>query len=150
MTTTSRRRCCATPLPCRRSLWASSCFSSALGISGTIDRTAGLVLLVPGGFLAAVGVLGILLHSLETLYIGGRASIKAAALLGIAIGALIGLTFLGEAADGGRSRPERCLQFPPSLVLSESWELSSIAASLSFSPTIVPACSPARSPCSSP
>jgi len=71
-----------------------------LGISATIDRTAGLILLVPGGFLAAVGVLGIFLHSLESLYIGGRASIKAAVVLGLTTGALIGLTFLGKQPMG--------------------------------------------------
>jgi len=67
-----------------------------LGISATIDRTAGLILLVPGGFLAAVGVLGIFLHSLESLYIGGRASIKAAVVLGLTTGALIGLTLFNR------------------------------------------------------
>jgi multidrug efflux pump subunit AcrB len=56
---------------------------------------AGLALIIPGALLAGIGLLGIVLHALESLYIGGRTSIKVAVGLALVIGGLIGLTFLG-------------------------------------------------------
>ncbi|WP_412060964.1 efflux RND transporter permease subunit [Rubrivirga sp. IMCC45206] len=38
---------------------------------------AGFLLMAPGGLLLLVGVLGIVVHSLETAFLGGRASVKA-------------------------------------------------------------------------
>jgi len=39
-------------------------------------QLAGMLLLVPGGVLAALGGLGIVLHSLESIYLGGWTSVK--------------------------------------------------------------------------
>jgi len=62
--------------------------------------TAGTVLLVPGGLLLAVGILGIVVHTVEGAYLGGRASIWVGALLGALM-----LLFLGIALWSGAIAP---------------------------------------------
>ena len=66
-------------------------------LGAAVDTIAGLALIIPGAALAGLGVLGIILHTFESLYIGGSMSIKAAVGLALAIGGLVGLTFLGDA-----------------------------------------------------
>ncbi len=60
---------------------------------------AGMLLIVPGGLLLLAGVLGIVLHSLETAFLGGRASIKAGLWFGAVIGVLIVLLTLAGRID---------------------------------------------------
>ncbi|MFP4228412.1 MAG: efflux RND transporter permease subunit, partial [Salinivenus sp.] len=71
----------------------------ALGgiVAGLASLTAGSVLLVPGGLLLAVGTLGIVVHTVEGMYLGGRASVW----IGGVLGALM-LLFLGIALWLGR------------------------------------------------
>ena len=49
---------------------------------------AGLILLVPGGLLLAVGAVGFVVHSVESAFLGGRASVKGGLIFGAVIGAL--------------------------------------------------------------
>ena len=60
---------------------------------------AGWLLIVPGGLALLVGVLGIVLHSLETAFLGGRASIRAGLVFGAVIGVLIVLLTLAGRID---------------------------------------------------
>ncbi len=60
---------------------------------------AGFLLMAPGGLLLLVGVLGIVLHSLETAFLGGRASVKAGLWFGGFIAALIALLALAGRID---------------------------------------------------
>ncbi|MFB3133743.1 MAG: efflux RND transporter permease subunit, partial [Rhodothermales bacterium] len=45
-------------------------------VSGVAGSTAGLILLIPGGVLLALGLLGILVHVFESIYLGGKADRK--------------------------------------------------------------------------
>ena len=60
---------------------------------------AGMLLLVPGGLLLLVGVLGIVVHSLETAFLGGRVSVKAGLIFGAVIVPLILLLTLSGKID---------------------------------------------------
>ncbi len=68
---------------------------------------SGFLLMVPGGLALLVGVLGIVFHSLESAYLGGRASVKAGLIFAGIILALIGLLSLsgrityGDGGEGG-------------------------------------------------
>ena len=55
-------------------------------VSALVGQPAGMILLVPGGLLAAIGAVGVVLHTLESIYLGGWTSVK------------VGLTFLGVMA----------------------------------------------------
>jgi len=46
------------------------------GVWWAAGQTAGMLLLVPGGVLAALGGLGVVVHSLESIYLGGWTSVK--------------------------------------------------------------------------
>ena len=46
-------------------------------ISAGFGQAAGMVLLVPGGLLAVAGVIGVIFHCFESIYIGGRMSVRA-------------------------------------------------------------------------
>ena len=50
-----------------------------VGVGGLVyaaaDQTAAMFLLVPGGAMAALGAIGILLHTLESIYLGGWTSV---------------------------------------------------------------------------
>ncbi|MEM6288116.1 MAG: efflux RND transporter permease subunit [Bacteroidota bacterium] len=68
---------------------------------------AGFLLMVPAGVALLVGVVGILFHSLESAYLGGRASVKAGLVFAGIVLTLIGLLSLGgritygEGGEGG-------------------------------------------------
>ncbi|MGB3542789.1 efflux RND transporter permease subunit [Rubrivirga sp.] len=68
---------------------------------------AGLLLMVPGGIALLVGILGIVFHTLESAFLGGRASVKAGLIFGGIVLGLIGLLSLGgritygEGGEGG-------------------------------------------------
>ena len=72
---------------------------AALGgaVMAAAGQTAGMILLVPGGLLAALGGLGVIIHSLETIYLGGRTSVVLG-LVGLAVvGVVLGLNYLSGA-----------------------------------------------------
>ena len=60
---------------------------------------AGFLLMAPGGLLLLAGVLGIVFHSLETAYLGGRASVKAGLWFGAVVGVLAVLLTLSGRID---------------------------------------------------
>ncbi len=60
---------------------------------------AGYLLLVPGGVALLVGILGIVFHSLETAFLGGRASVKAGLWFGGIVAVLIVLLTLSGRID---------------------------------------------------
>ncbi len=62
-------------------------------ISMIAGQSTGLVLLLPGIFLLAMGTLGILLHTLEVLYVGGRATIRSGVAFGMVVGLLLVLMY---------------------------------------------------------
>jgi multidrug efflux pump subunit AcrB len=64
------------------------------GVMMIAGRIAGMLLIVPGGLLAALGGVGVLLHTLEGIYLGGRTSVKVGVgLLGVVL-AVLGYTYL--------------------------------------------------------
>jgi multidrug efflux pump subunit AcrB len=46
------------------------------GVSALLGQAAGMILLVPGGLLAAIGAVGVVVHTLESIYLGGWTSVK--------------------------------------------------------------------------
>jgi multidrug efflux pump subunit AcrB len=60
---------------------------------------AGFLLIVPGGIALLVGVLAIVFHSLETAYLGGRASVKAGLVFGAVVAVLAVLLTLAGRID---------------------------------------------------
>jgi len=56
---------------------------------------AGLLLMAPGGIALLIGVIGFIVHSLETAYLGGRVSVKAGLIFGGIVLTLVGLLSLG-------------------------------------------------------
>ncbi len=59
------------------------CMFGAIIASMTDSTMAGNVLLIPGAVLAGVGLLGILFHTFESIYLGGIKSIKAGFVFGV-------------------------------------------------------------------
>ena len=54
----------------------------------------GLVLLVPGALLLLVGILGVLLHATETVYLGGATSVKAGLVFGGIMAVVLSLIYV--------------------------------------------------------
>ncbi|HMB93073.1 MAG TPA: efflux RND transporter permease subunit [Rhodothermales bacterium] len=63
-------------------------------VGGLAGQTASMILLVPGGLLLVVGILGLIFHSLESLYLGGRGSVKAGLIFGGVSFVIAGLMYL--------------------------------------------------------
>ncbi|ACY47776.1 efflux RND transporter permease subunit [Rhodothermus marinus] len=55
---------------------------------------AGMVLTVPGTILAVVGLIGIVLHTLETLFLGGWATVRGGLIFGAVVLVITGLMYL--------------------------------------------------------
>jgi len=68
-------------------------------IAALAGLTAGLLFLVPGGTLAAIGALGVLLHSLEGIYLGGWTSVKWGLALTLGMLVVLGLSYLTGGID---------------------------------------------------
>ncbi len=75
------------------------------GLGGLVwlaaGQTAGLLLLVPGGAFAALGGLGVVLHTLESIYLGGWTSVKVGGGLFAVMLAVLGMNY----ATGGLPLP---------------------------------------------
>ncbi len=83
-------------------------------ITALLGLRPGLVALVPGGLLLVAGLLGALVHFLETVFLGGRWSIRAGAALG-----LVALPFLLVRLVQGELTPRvlLALLFVPALLV---------------------------------
>ena len=57
-------------------------------------QTAGMLLLVPGGALAALGAVGVVVHTLESIYLGGWTSVKVGGGLLAVMCTVLGLNYL--------------------------------------------------------
>jgi len=68
---------------------------AALGglVSLAAGQLAGMLLLVPGGALAALGAVGIVLHTLEGMYLGGWTTVKVGGALFATMAAVLGLNY---------------------------------------------------------
>ncbi len=64
-------------------------------VSSVAGSTAGLILLVPGGVLLLLGVIAILVHSIETTYLGGKTSVRLGLLFTVLAVLFLGLISLG-------------------------------------------------------
>lgn len=69
-----------------------------LGVAGGLvaalaGMPAAFLLLVPGGVLAAIGTIGVIVHTLESIYLGGWTSVKFGVGLLFLIGAVLGITY---------------------------------------------------------
>ena len=64
------------------------------GVAALAGQTAGLLLLVPGGVLAAIGAVGVVIHTLESIYLGGWTSVKVGGALLALMLAVLGLNHL--------------------------------------------------------
>jgi multidrug efflux pump subunit AcrB len=78
-------------------------------------QLAGMLLLVPGGLLAALGALGVLLHTLERIYLGGWRSVAFGGALFALMLAILGLSY----AAGNLSLPAlyKLMAAPAGIVL---------------------------------
>ncbi|MFN3201607.1 MAG: efflux RND transporter permease subunit [Bradymonadia bacterium] len=65
-------------------------------VQGALGPKAGQVFLYPAGALAALGGLGVVLHTLEVVMLGGWGTIKAGLALAVVMGSILGGMFLGE------------------------------------------------------
>ena len=63
-------------------------------ITALAGRTAGMLLLVPGGALAALGALGVVVHTLESIYLGGWTSARVGGALLAVMLTVLGLNYL--------------------------------------------------------
>ncbi|MEM8486062.1 MAG: efflux RND transporter permease subunit [Bacteroidota bacterium] len=77
------------------------CLLGAIAASIMGSSAAGNVLLFPGMALAALGLLGILFHTFESIYIGGKSSMRAGLIFGGVMAFILGLMYLaGKDLDG--------------------------------------------------
>jgi multidrug efflux pump subunit AcrB len=84
-------------------------------IAALAGQTAGLLLLVPGGVLAALGALGVVVHTLESIYLGGWTSVKVGAGLLATMLAVLGLNYL---AGGIALDTMMRLAVPPAFIVA--------------------------------
>lgn len=64
------------------------------GVSALLSGPAALVLLIPGAVLTVVGLLGVVLHTLETLFLGGWATVRGGLAFGAVVLVITGLMYL--------------------------------------------------------
>ncbi len=65
-------------------------------VSGLAGQMAGMILLIPGAVLVGLGLLGIFIHVFESIYLGGKSSVKAGLIFSVVIVAILGLMSLGS------------------------------------------------------
>ncbi len=64
-------------------------------VAGVVSSTAAVVLLAPGGLFMALGVLGIVFHTLEAIFVGRGRSVRAGLVYTLVMMAILGLMFVG-------------------------------------------------------
>jgi multidrug efflux pump subunit AcrB len=60
------------------------------------SRAAGMVLLAPGGLLAALGLIGLLFHTMEGIFRGGSSSVRGGLIFGAVMLVLLGLILITQ------------------------------------------------------
>ncbi len=65
-------------------------------IGGLAGEQAALILQMPGGLLLGLGLLGIIIHGIESIYLGGKTSVKAGLIFSALMIGILGLMSLGE------------------------------------------------------
>ncbi|MGA7303493.1 MAG: efflux RND transporter permease subunit, partial [Rhodothermales bacterium] len=90
--------------------------AGGLAVSAGLGQYAGAVLLWPGIALAVVGLIGIIFHTLETIFDGGWGSVRAGIWMAVIGGATLALISLGE-AEVGREVIETMVMVPIVLAL---------------------------------
>lgn len=68
------------------------------GILSTMSQTAGYILLAPGAVLLGLGVLGIVVHTVETIFLGRKYSITTSLVIALIILFIYGINLLGGTA----------------------------------------------------
>ena len=63
-------------------------------VAGLAGETASQFLMAPGGLLVLAGLLGIVLHTLESIYLGGKGSVKAGLVFGGVMLTILGIMYL--------------------------------------------------------
>jgi multidrug efflux pump len=63
-------------------------------IAAVSGMTAAMILLIPAGILAVAGILGIFVHTFESVYLGGRGSVKAGLIFGAVMAVILGIMYL--------------------------------------------------------
>ncbi|SHK20735.1 efflux RND transporter permease subunit [Rhodothermus profundi] len=63
-------------------------------LGSLLGQAAGMVLMIPGALLAVIGLLGILLHTLETLFLGGWTTVRGGLIFGAVVLVVTGLMYL--------------------------------------------------------
>ena len=66
----------------------------SLAVSAVAGQTASLMLLVPGGLLAGLGIVGVLVHTFESIFLGGKGSVKVGLAFGLTSFIVLGLMYL--------------------------------------------------------
>ncbi|MDQ7041245.1 MAG: efflux RND transporter permease subunit [Rhodothermus sp.] len=64
------------------------------GLSALLGGPSGMVLMLPGFVLAVVGLIGIILHTLETLFLGGWATVRGGLIFAAVVLVVTGLMYL--------------------------------------------------------
>ncbi|NNF03650.1 MAG: efflux RND transporter permease subunit [Rhodothermales bacterium] len=85
-------------------------------VSNWFGPMAGAILLIPGGLLALVGIVGIFLHTFETILLGRRSSIRAGIIFGAVSLALLGIMALAD-KDVGFTTTIELIAFPAVIIL---------------------------------
>jgi multidrug efflux pump len=67
-------------------------------VNSVAGNTASLLLLVPGGLMLVLGILGIFLHALETIFLGELSSVRAGIVFSVISLLTLGLMSLGDTA----------------------------------------------------
>ncbi len=67
-------------------------------VAAAAGQTAALILFVPGGLLLALGLLGVVVHSIELLYLGGRTTVKAGLIFGAVMAVLLAYIYVSPRA----------------------------------------------------
>jgi multidrug efflux pump len=65
-------------------------------VAATLGGTSALIPLVPGGILFVLGIIGVVVHSFEAIYLGGKASVRAGVIFGVVSLGLLGIMALGS------------------------------------------------------
>lgn len=87
-----------------RNTFSLGCFTTGIilsaggGVLTLVSQTAGYVLLIPGLVLLGLGVLGVIIHTLETILLGRMASVITGLVISVGIAIIYGVNLIGGTA----------------------------------------------------